>query len=79
MTEIIQSNLLSDRETEVLNMIKMGCTNKKIADQLYISEKTVKFHCTHIYKKLEVCGRRAFFQLLPIKYGAEALNYNHER
>ena len=38
-------------------LLSSGLNNKMIADELYISEKTVKNHVTQIYKKLEVNDR----------------------
>lgn len=49
-------NLLSGREREVLQLIAEGQTNQKIADQLFISAKTVEAHRTHIQKKLQITG-----------------------
>ncbi len=48
---------LSKRELEVVKYLMEGYSNKKIADILYISERTVKFHCTNIYKKLGISNR----------------------
>lgn len=43
---------LTNRELEVLTLVKKGYTNKQIADQLYIAERTVKFHISSILSKL---------------------------
>jgi len=48
---------LSRREREVLHYAATGIRNKQLADQLAISEATVKAHLTHIFKKLGVGGR----------------------
>ena len=48
---------LSDREVEVLQYVAGGKSNKEIADQLMISEKTVKAHLRSIFRKLEVGDR----------------------
>jgi LuxR family maltose regulon positive regulatory protein len=48
---------LSKRELEIIRLIANGCTNKEIAQRLYISVRTVKYHTTSIYTKLEVTGR----------------------
>jgi ATP/maltotriose-dependent transcriptional regulator MalT len=48
---------LSPREEEVLRLISIGLSNAAIADQLYISESTVKVHVRHILEKLGARSR----------------------
>jgi len=48
---------LSEREREVFRLIAAGLSNAEIADQLYISETTVKTHVTHILQKLHLRDR----------------------
>jgi DNA-binding NarL/FixJ family response regulator len=48
---------LTRREMEVLRMIANGATNKQIARQLGIVNKTVRNHLSHIYEKLELVDR----------------------
>ena len=48
---------ISDREYEVLQKISEGLSNKEIADQLFVSESTVKTHVNNVYKKLNVQSR----------------------
>lgn len=48
---------LSDREMEVLRLIADGLANKDIADQLCLSEKTVKGHVSNILSKLHLQDR----------------------
>jgi two-component system response regulator NreC len=48
---------LSDREVEVLRMIALGHTNAEIADQLYLSVRTVETHRAHIQQKLRLATR----------------------
>ena len=43
---------LSDREAEVLRLIALGHTQADIAEQLYISVRTVESHRSHIHQKL---------------------------
>jgi DNA-binding CsgD family transcriptional regulator len=51
------STALTQREHEVLGLIAQGRTNRQIARQLYISEKTVSVHVSNILAKLGVGGR----------------------
>lgn len=51
------TNKLSKRETEVLAEMVKGKTNKEIASALFVSEKTVKTHVSHIFAKLQVTDR----------------------
>lgn len=48
---------LSKREMEVLKILAQGLSNQEIADQLFISLKTVKTHVSNIFNKLEVNDR----------------------
>jgi DNA-binding CsgD family transcriptional regulator len=50
---------LTDRELEVLALIGIGLTNRAIAQKLYISQKTVGVHVSHILSKLGVANRVA--------------------
>lgn len=43
---------LSNREFEVFLLVCKGISNKEVADKVFTSEKTVKFHLTNIYRKL---------------------------
>lgn len=49
-----ENTLLSPRETQLLMELKNGLSYKQIADQLFISEGTVRKHIEHIYRKLQV-------------------------
>lgn len=48
---------LTDREREVLDCVARGLTNAAIADQLFLSTKTVRNHVSNIFTKLQVAGR----------------------
>jgi len=48
---------LTERETEVLNLLAKGRTNKEIAEILVITERTVKFHVSAILTKLGASNR----------------------
>ena len=44
----LQKRGLSKRESEVVILVVQGLTNKQVADQLCVAEKTVKFHLTNV-------------------------------
>lgn len=48
---------LTEREREILELVAGGKSNKEIAAQLFLSEKTVKHHMTNILQKLHVSNR----------------------
>jgi DNA-binding NarL/FixJ family response regulator len=48
---------LTPRELEVLRLVLAGYTNKAIAAEIFISEKTVEFHLDNIYRKIGVRTR----------------------
>ena len=48
---------LSPRELEVLQLVAAGATNGEIARKLWVTEQTVKFHLSNIYRKLDVANR----------------------
>ena len=50
--------MLSHRELEVLEQLRMGATNQEIAERLVISENTVKNHVRNILTKLNLHSRR---------------------
>jgi LuxR family maltose regulon positive regulatory protein len=50
---------ISPREMEVLQVLADGCSNREIADRLFISEGTVKTHLHHLTEKLEATNRLA--------------------
>ncbi|MBN1177216.1 MAG: response regulator transcription factor [Dehalococcoidales bacterium] len=52
-----QSEVLSERETEVLRLATRGLSNQEIADQLFLSLRTVQAHLGHIFNKLQVGSR----------------------
>jgi DNA-binding NarL/FixJ family response regulator len=48
---------LTPRESEVLQLLALGHTNREIARQLFLSEKTVKAHLAAVFRKLGVSNR----------------------
>lgn len=53
----LPENLLTSKESEVLEMVAKGASNKQIADKLFVKEVTVKTHLNSIFKKLKVENR----------------------
>lgn len=50
-------NKISPREMDVLQLIARGLGNREIAEELFISERTVKTHVTHLLEKLQLRDR----------------------
>ena len=48
---------LTQRELELLRLVASGGTNSRLARQLFVTEQTVKFHLSNIYRKLGVANR----------------------
>ena len=48
---------VTESEMRVLTALARGLSNKQIAAELFITEQTVKFHLTNIYRKLHVANR----------------------
>jgi DNA-binding CsgD family transcriptional regulator len=57
LRDILIQKGLSNREAEVAELVSKGLSNKEVANQLFVTEKTVKFHLTNIYKKMSVKSR----------------------
>ena len=53
---------LTQREHEVLEKMAAGCSNQEIADQLFLSESTIKTHVSNILSKLDVKRRTQAIQ-----------------
>ena len=51
------SELLSERESEILRLVTSGMSNKEIAEKLFLSQRTIKAHLTNIFNKLNVASR----------------------
>ena len=63
---------LSQREQEVISLLVKGLRDREIAEQLHISDSTVKFHINNILAKLEAKTRlQALYQLMS----TNSLNY----
>src|SRR3954451_4785883 len=58
---------LTEREVTILKALARGLSNKQISQELWVSEQTVKFHLSNVYRKLGVTNR------------AGAVTYAHEQ
>jgi len=50
---------LTRRELEILQLVAEGHSNTQLAKMLWVTEQTVKFHLSNIYRKLDVPNRTA--------------------
>lgn len=57
LRDVLTQKGLSNREAEVAELVTKGLSNKEVASQLFVTEKTVKFHLTNIYKKMNLKSR----------------------
>ena len=48
---------LTKREREILQLVAEGHSNSQLARMLWVTEQTVKFHLSNIYRKLDVANR----------------------
>lgn len=55
---------LSRRETQVALEIASGDTNRAIAERLFITEKSIKFHLTNVYRKMQLKNRSQLLLVL---------------
>ncbi len=63
-----KKELLTPRELEIVRLVSQGFTNKEIGTTMFISDRTVKSHLNHIFKKLHV-RRRVEIIRHSIRYG----------
>ncbi len=59
-----KSPVLTRRERELLDLVKTHLSAKEIAARVGISERTIKFHLTNLYRKYGVQGRQELVCLL---------------
>jgi NarL family two-component system response regulator LiaR len=67
---------LTDREIEVLKLVARGLSNQEIADELVISEGTVRFHVSNILDKLHLANRTQA-ALYALREGFASLDEQH--
>ncbi|MEU6084057.1 AAA family ATPase [Streptomyces sp. NPDC047108] len=57
-------NFLTAREQDVARLVGQGWTNREIAEELYVSAKTVEYHLSNIYTKSGIANRRELRDLV---------------
>jgi DNA-binding NarL/FixJ family response regulator len=55
--QIVQPSHLTPREVEILRLAADGHSNAQMAKMLWVTEQTIKFHLSNIYRKLDVANR----------------------
>ena len=63
-SHLAEDKMLTAKEIEVVEKILGGKSRKEIADELHISENTVKTHLKHIYEKLGIAKKQELLTLL---------------
>ena len=53
----VDPHRLTPQEQAVTRLVALGMSNRQVAAELFVSVKTVQFHLTHIYTKLDVGSR----------------------
>ncbi len=51
------SVILTRRELEILRLVAEGRSNAQLAKMLWVTEQTVKFHLSNVFRKLQVSNR----------------------
>ena len=59
---------MSERERQILVLLSAGLSNREIAKDLFLSEKTVKAHLMAVYRKLGVANRTQA-AMMAMQYG----------
>ncbi|MCD9855256.1 LuxR C-terminal-related transcriptional regulator [Epilithonimonas sp. JDS] len=61
-SSILNSDQLTERQKELVQLMAEGFSNKEIADKLFITESTVKYHIKNIYSILNLKDRKDLFK-----------------
>jgi DNA-binding NarL/FixJ family response regulator len=70
-------NALTEREVDILQHMALGQTNQEIADELFLSERTVRTHVTNILAKLGLSNRTQAV-LHALRQGIAHIDYTRE-
>jgi DNA-binding NarL/FixJ family response regulator len=55
---------LTNHEREIARFVARGMTNKEIATELFVSSKTVEYHLSRVYRKLNIANRKLLRELM---------------
>ncbi|MEU2057591.1 AAA family ATPase [Streptomyces bungoensis] len=69
---------LSGSERQVAELAAAGATNREIAEALFLTQRTVEFHLTGVYRKLGLRGRRQIADVLAGGHGRTGPRTRHE-
>jgi NarL family two-component system response regulator LiaR len=72
------TNELTDREIEILSQVASGKTNQEIADELFLSERTVRTHITNILAKLQLTNRTQA-AIYALREGIAHIDYTKDK
>jgi DNA-binding NarL/FixJ family response regulator len=53
-----EAGTLTRQELKIAELARAGYSNKKIAETLVLTQRTVEFHLSNVYRKLGISGRR---------------------
>ena len=57
ISDVLEGNRLTEQEMRILEFLVEGKSNKQIAEELFVSDQTVKVHIRHIFEKMNVSSR----------------------
>lgn len=60
-----RTDILTGSELRVVELAVGGATNREIADELFVTSRTVEVHLTNVYRKLGITGRADLATVLP--------------
>jgi DNA-binding CsgD family transcriptional regulator len=63
---------LTPSERRVAELAAQGLTNREVAQQLYLTKKTVETHLGHVYRKLDISSRSRLADALEARSGLSA-------